>query len=114
MRDSIRFFVPGRSGLVDFRATAAEELPDVVPIMDLFHVVRLSGDALDVCRRRVQQTSSAGRGMKGDPLYRREPHRIAGQRALELLDRFGVYVPANRPWLPSTTVAFMGCGRRRR
>ena len=37
--------------------------------MDPFHVVRLAGDALDRCRRRVQQELHGSRGRKGDPLY---------------------------------------------
>lgn len=32
--------------------------------------VRLSGDALDRCRRRVQQELHGRRGLKGDALYR--------------------------------------------
>ena len=38
--------------------------------MDPFHVVRLAGDALDLCRRRVQQELHGHRGRKADPLYR--------------------------------------------
>ena len=38
--------------------------------MDPFHVVRLAGDALDRCRRRVQQATCGHRGRKSDPLYR--------------------------------------------
>ena len=38
--------------------------------MDPFHVVRLAGDALDRCRRRVQQDLHGHRGYAGDPLYR--------------------------------------------
>ena len=34
-----------------------------------FHVVRLAGDALDQCRRRVQQDLHGHRGRAGDPLY---------------------------------------------
>ena len=37
--------------------------------MDPFHVVRLAGDALDQCRRRVQQDLHGHRGRSGDPLY---------------------------------------------
>ena len=37
--------------------------------MDPFHAVRLAGDALDECRRRVQQAIHGHRGRKGDPLY---------------------------------------------
>jgi len=33
------------------------------------HVVRLAGEALDQCRRRVQQDTRGHRGRKGDPLY---------------------------------------------
>jgi transposase len=38
--------------------------------MDPFHVVRLAGDALDRCRRRVQQDLHGHRGRAADPLYR--------------------------------------------
>ena len=38
--------------------------------VDPFHVVRLAGDALDRCRRRVQQQLHGHRGLKNDPLYR--------------------------------------------
>ena len=37
--------------------------------MDPFHVVGLAGDALDQCRRRVQQAIHGHRGHKDDPLY---------------------------------------------
>jgi transposase len=37
--------------------------------MDPFHAVRLAGDALDRCRRRVQQDLHGHRGRRGDPLY---------------------------------------------
>lgn len=37
--------------------------------MDPFHLARPAGDALDKCRRRVQQDMHGHRGMKGDPLY---------------------------------------------
>ena len=48
--------------------------------MDPFHVVRLAGDALDQCRRRVQQRIHGHRGRKDDPLYRarRTLHTGAG------------------------------------
>ncbi len=56
-------------GFTGFKTAAAEELPDAVTVMDPFHVVRLTGDALDECRRRVQQDLHGHRGRKGDPLY---------------------------------------------
>jgi transposase len=37
--------------------------------MDPFHVARLAGDALDRCRRRVQQAIHGHRSHKDDPLY---------------------------------------------
>ena len=66
---SKRIEVVAMDGFSGFKTAAAEELPDAVPVMDPFHVVRLAGDALDVCRRRVQQDLHGHRGMKGDPLY---------------------------------------------
>ncbi len=56
-------------GFTGSKTAAAEELPDAVAVMDPFHVVRLAGDALDQCRRRVQQNTCGHRGRKGDPLY---------------------------------------------
>src|SRR5690606_24037740 len=54
-------------GFSGFKTATAEELPDAVAVMDPFHVVRLAGDALDECRRRVQQDTCGHRGRKGDP-----------------------------------------------
>jgi len=56
-------------GFTGFKTAAAEELPDAVAVMDPFHVVRLAGDALDRCRRRVQQDLHGHRGRSGDPLF---------------------------------------------
>lgn len=56
-------------GFTGFKTAAVEELPDVVTVLDPFHVVRLAGDALDECRRRVQQAIHGHRGRTGDPLY---------------------------------------------
>ncbi len=57
-------------GFTGFKTAAAEEVPQAVAVMDPFHVVRLAGDALDLCRRRVQQEMHGHRGRKSDPLYR--------------------------------------------
>ena len=64
-----RIEVVAMDGFTGFKTAAAEELPDAVTVMDPFHVVRLAGDALDRCRRRVQQDTCGHRGRKGDPLY---------------------------------------------
>lgn len=67
-RDSIE--VVAMDGFTGFKTAAAEELPDAMAVMDPFHVVRLAGDALDRCRRRVQQQIHGHRGLKDDPLYK--------------------------------------------
>jgi transposase len=66
-RDKIE--VVAMDGFTGFKTAASEELPDAVAVMDPFHVVRLAGDALDQCRRRVQQAIHGHRGYKDDPLY---------------------------------------------
>jgi len=77
-RDSVE--VVAMDGFTGFKTAAAEELPDAVTVMDPFHVVRLAGDALDRCRRRVQQDIHGRRGRTHDPLYsaRRTLHAGAG------------------------------------
>ena len=62
--------VVAMDGFMGFKTATTEELPDAVAVMDPFHVVRLAGDALDRCRRRVQQDLHGHRGRKDDPLYR--------------------------------------------
>ena len=52
-RDGVE--VVAMDGFTGFKTATTEELPDAVAVMDPFHVVRLAGDALDRCRRRVQQ-----------------------------------------------------------
>lgn len=67
-------------GFSGFKSASAEELPEAVPVMDPFHVVRLAGDALDDWRRRVRQAMCGHRGRAGDPIYkaRRTLHTGAG------------------------------------
>ena len=57
-------------GFTGFKTATTEELPEATAVMDPFHVVRLAGNALDRCRRRVQQDTRGHRGRAGDPLYR--------------------------------------------
>ena len=61
--------VVAMDGFTGFKTAAAEELPDATPVLDPFHVVRLAGEALDKCRRRIQQDTLGRRGHAGDPLY---------------------------------------------
>jgi transposase len=67
-------------GFTGFKTATQEELPEATPVMDPFHVVRLAGDAMDQCRRRVQRDNTGRRGRAGDPLYRarRTLHTGAG------------------------------------
>jgi transposase len=67
-RDGVE--VVAMDGFTGFKTASAEELPDAATVMDPFHVVRLAGNALDECRRRVQQATCGHRGRKTDPLYR--------------------------------------------
>ena len=67
-RDGVE--VVAMDGFTGFKTATAEELPDAVTVMDPFHVVRLAGDALDRCRRRIQQIIHGHRGRANDPLYR--------------------------------------------
>lgn len=62
--------VVAMDGFTGFKTAANEELPEAVTVMDPFHVVRLGGDALDRCRRRVQQATTGHRGRAGDPLFK--------------------------------------------
>lgn len=72
--------VVAMDGFTGFKTAATEEVPDATTVMDPFHVVRLAGDALDRCRRRVQQELHGHRGKRNDPLYRarRALHTGAG------------------------------------
>ena len=67
-RDSVE--VVAMDGFTGFKTATSQELPQAVAVMDPFHVVRLGGDALDRCRRRVQQDLHGHRGRTNDPLYR--------------------------------------------
>ena len=88
-------------GFTGFKTATTEELPDAVAVMDPFHVVRLAGDALDRCRRRVQQDIHGHRGRKDDPLYR--ARRTLHTGADLLTDR--QQHAARQPCSPSTTTS---------
>jgi len=62
--------VVAMDGFTGFKTATTEELPHATAVMDPFHVVRLAGDALDQCRRRIQQDLHGHRGRASDPLYR--------------------------------------------
>ena len=56
-RDAVE--VVAMDGFTGFKTATTEELPEAVAVMDPFHVVRLCGEALDQCRRRIQQDTPA-------------------------------------------------------
>ncbi len=53
-----------------YRLVFATMLPGAGQIADPFHLIRLTNQALDECRRRVQNETLGHRGHKDDPLYR--------------------------------------------
>jgi transposase len=89
-RDQVE--VVAMDGFTGFKTATVEELPDAVTVMDPFHVVRLAGDALDNCRRRVQQCLHGHRGRTGDPLYtaRRTLHTGAELLTGKQIERLAV------------------------
>ena len=98
--------VVAMDGFSGFKTATTEELPDAVAVMDPFHVVRLAGDAMDECRRRIQQTTCGHRGRKTDPLYaaRRTLHTGADlltdkqQQRLERLFATDEHVELEATW----------------
>ena len=84
-----RVEVVAMDGFSGFKTATTEELPETVAVMDPFHVVRLAGNALDSCRRRIQQQIHGHRGRKGDPLYaaRRTLHTGAAFHTLRQQQR---------------------------
>lgn len=61
----------GHAALDPFRGYAnaiRDQLPDAVPVLDVFHVVRLGTAVVDEVRRRLQQEALHRRGGKHDPL----------------------------------------------
>lgn len=98
--------VVAMDGFTGFKTAATQELPDAVAVMDPFHVVRLAGDALDRCRRRVQQNLHGHRGRRNDPLYaaRRTLHTgvdlLSDGQKTRLDDLFGNedHTPVEATW----------------
>ena len=69
------------SGCTDntgFKPAAEEELPQATAVMDPFHVIRLAGDAVEKCRRRIQLKTLGHRGRKQDPLYKARRTLLTG------------------------------------
>lgn len=67
-RDGIEWATLDLSG--PYRLVFDTMLPDAGQIADPFHLIKLANQALDECRRRVQNDTLGHRGHKSDPLYR--------------------------------------------
>ena len=80
-----RIEIVAMDGFTGFKSAAAEELPGATTVMDPFHVVHLAGNALDECRRRIQQELHHRRGRATDPLYK--ARRVLHTRSCLLTER---------------------------
>jgi len=67
-----------------YRTVFDTMLPDAVQVADPYHVVQLANQALDECRRRVQNDTLGHRGRKGDPLYRCRRRLVMAQERLSV------------------------------
>lgn len=103
-RDGVE--VVAMDGFTGFKTAATEELPKATAVMDPFHVVRLAGEALDVCRRRIQNDIFGRRGRKNDPLYKARRLLVTGEKLLterhwlrlELLFADDKHAPVEATW----------------
>lgn len=89
--------VVAMDGFTGFKTAAAEEIPDAVTVIDPFRVVRLAGDALDGCRRRVQLQIHGHRGHAGDPALRLVARVRLKKRAADVLANFDRPGTSNGP-----------------
>ena len=73
-----RIEVVAMDGFTGFKSAAAEELPDATAVMDPFHVVHLSGDALDECADASSKNPPSARPGDRPPLQGPQdaPHQI--------------------------------------
>ena len=87
-----------------YRSVFDTMLPEATQVADPFHVVRLANQALDECRRRVQNETMGHRGRKDDPLYRcrrrltiaRE--RLSQEQSERMLGLLGAGDPRQEVW----------------
>src|SRR5699024_655970 len=75
-RDKVE--VVAMDGFTGFKTAAEEELPQATAVMDPIHVIRLAGDAVEKCRRRIQLKTLGHRGRKQDPLYKARRTLLTG------------------------------------
>lgn len=103
-RDNIE--IVAMDGFTGYKTAASEELPAAQTVMDPFHVVRLAGNALDECRRRIQQEIHGRRGRTGDRLYQYRrtlqtgADLITDQQAERLTELFALpdHAPVEATW----------------
>src|SRR3954452_5424739 len=77
-------------------------IPHAIQVADPFHVVRLANQALDQCRRRVQNDTMGHRGRRDDPLWRARRRlwmareRLSDEQHDRLMGCCGPVIPARR------------------
>ena len=116
--------VVAMDGFTGFKTATTETLPDAVAVMDPFHVVHVTADALDRCRRRVQLgcmgTAAAEATRSTSPPHaaprRRLPHReLAWPRCSPPMSTRRSRRPgaSTSAWSPHTATLTTAKGRRR-
>lgn len=77
-----RVEVVAMDGFSGFKTAAAEELPGAAEVMDPFHGVKLTAEAVTKTRQRVQIETTGHRGRKKDPLYVSRRTLLTGKELL--------------------------------
>gem|GEM_PF-7023995 len=85
--------VVAMDGFTGFKTAATEEPLTAATVMDPLHVVRLGGEALDKCRRRVQLDIYGHQGRKDDPRYRSRRTLRGHQRTPRTPPRISTRIP---------------------
>lgn len=78
--DSVR--VVAMDAFAGYKEAVRRVVPHAREVLDPFHVVRLAGDKLAQCRRRLQQEATGKRGTKHDPLCKARRTLLKSRAAL--------------------------------
>lgn len=70
-------------GFTGYKTAVREVLRGATAVLDPFHVVKLVGEKVNVCRQRLQQETTGRRGRKGDLLFRVRRLLLTRNRFLE-------------------------------
>ena len=104
--------VQGRSGKVYANWLTDQGVEVIVSVehaaLDAFHVVKLTGNALDEVRRRVQHATLGHRGHKVDPLYRIRRTLLTGVEHLTERQQAGAWTSISRSAIPTGRSSWPG------